>query len=157
VRQDQRLRNNMTISKDDLLANKQLALQLIGQYCGGAAIGEEHERSSPHFQPIIDTTWKALADDDCVSITNWYFKITSHGWITAFEATGKLCDAPMKKDLGNLCAALKQRLERTNGTALVATNEIVSDTGLPHYWVVNAIHSHLIRHCSKRKDADWAR
>jgi len=66
--------------KDDLLANMTLALQLIGQYCGSAAIGEMHEKDSPHFQPILDTTWKSLADDYCV------------GWIKALEATGKLCD-----------------------------------------------------------------
>jgi hypothetical protein len=147
----------MTISKHDLLANKTLALQLIGQYCGSAAVGEEYEKKLPQFEPILDTTWKALADDYYVRLTSiWHFQVTSHGWIKALEANGKLCDSQMKKDLGTLSAALKNRLERTQGPALVGTEEIVSDTGLPHYWVVNVIHSHLIKYCLKRKDADWA-
>ena len=147
----------MTISKDDLSANKALALQLIGQYCGSAVVGEAHEKGLPQFKPILDTTWKALADDSYVRLTSiWYFQVTSHGWIKALEADGKLCDAPTKKDLGTLSAALKNRLERTEGPALVGTDEIVSETGLPHYWVVNVIHSHLIKYCLERKDADWA-
>lgn len=51
---------------------------------------------------------------------------------------------------------MKDRLERTEGPALVGTHEIVNETGLPHYWVVNVVHSHLIRYCLKRKDANWA-
>ncbi len=147
----------MTISKHDLLANKALALRLIGQHCASAAVGEEYEKKLPQFEPILDTTWKALADDNCVRITSiWHFQVTSHGWIKALEANGKLCNAQMKKDLGTLSAALKNRLERTKGPALVGTDEIVRETGLPHYWVVNVIHSHLIEYCLKRKDADWA-
>ncbi len=147
----------MTISKNDLSANKTLALQLIGQHCGNAAIGEVYEKDSPHYQPILTTTWKALADDDYVRFTTiWHFQITPSGWIKTLEATGKLCDEQMKRDLGTISAALKERLERTRGPALVGTDEIVSETGLPRYWVVNAIRSHLIKHCQNRKDADWA-
>jgi len=147
----------MTISKDDLLANKALALELIGQHCGSSAIGELYEKELPQFKPILETTWKALADDYCVRLsTFWHFRLTAHGWIEALEAIGKLCDEQMKKDLGRLSKALKDHLERARGPALVGTDEIVSETGLPHYWVVNAVHSHLIEHCLKRKDADWA-
>jgi hypothetical protein len=147
----------MTISKDDLLANKELAFRLIGEHCGGAAIGELYQKDLPQFQPILATTWKALADDCYVRLTTiWHFKLTPQGWVKALEVTGKLCDEQMKNDLGKLSAALKDHLERTKGSALVGTHEIVTETGLPHYWVVNAIHSHLIEHCLKMKDADWA-
>jgi hypothetical protein len=146
----------VTIPKHDLLANKALALQLIGEHCGSAAIGEAYQKNEPHFQPILDTTWKALADDHYVrfSPTIWLFQLTAPGWVKALEATGGLCDEQMKKDLGTLSAALKDRLVRTKGPALVGIHEIVNETGLPHYWVVNAIRSHLIKHCLKRKDAD---
>lgn len=147
----------MTISKDALLANKTVALRIIGDHCGNAAIGELYEKDSPHFRPILATTWKALADDHDLSLpTIWHFQLTPSGWIKTLEATGKLCDHQMKKDLGSLCTALKARLERTVEPALVGTHEIVSETGLPFYWVVNAINSHLIKHCLHRKDADWA-
>jgi hypothetical protein len=39
----------------------------------------------------------------------------------------------MKRDLGLICASLKNRLERTQGPALVGTEEVVNETGLPHY------------------------
>jgi hypothetical protein len=147
----------VTISKDDLLANEALALRLIGQHCGSAAIGELYQKDLPHFQPILDTTWKALADSRYLLLTTiWHFQLTPIGWVMALEATGSLCNEQMKKDLGRLSAALKDRLQRTKGPALVGTHEIVNETGLPHYWVVNAIHSHLIKYCLNRKDADWA-
>jgi hypothetical protein len=98
-----------------------------------------------------------LADDYCLRLTTiWHFQLTPSGWIKALGAAGKLCDEQMKKDLGTLSAALKRCLERTEGSALVGTDEIVSETRLPHYWVVNAIHSHSIQYCLKRKDANWA-
>lgn len=147
----------MTFSKDDLLANKALALQIIGEHCASAAIGDEYEKDLPHFQPILATTWKSLADDDCVRLSSrWHFRLTSTGWIKALESTGKFCDEQTKKDLGKLSAALKDRLEGRRDPALVGTHEIVTETGLPHYWVVNAICSHLIEHCLKKKGADWA-
>ncbi|MGA2183897.1 MAG: hypothetical protein ABSH47_12780 [Bryobacteraceae bacterium] len=146
----------MTLSRDDLLANKALASRLIGEYCCSAAIGEEYEKKLPEFEPILPTTWKALADEGGVRSTLWHFQLTPQGWIKGLEAIGRLCDDQMKKDLGRLAAALKNRLNRTEGPAVVGTHEIVSETGLPHYWVVNVIHSHLIRHCLRRKDADWA-
>jgi hypothetical protein len=148
----------MTLSNHDLSANKQLALLLIGQHCGGAAIGEAFQTNLPHFQRILPTTWKALGDDGSLHMTTpWHFQLTPQGWISALEATGTICDEQMKKDLGKLCAALKGRLERTEGSAMVATQEIVTETGLPHYWVVNVIHSHLIKRCLKSEDANWAR
>jgi hypothetical protein len=121
------------------------------------AIGEEYEKDLPQFKPVLATTWKALADDNCVKLTSiWHFQITGHGWIKGLDAIGVLCDEQMKKDLGRISAALKGRLEQTQGPALVGTQEIVNDIGLPHYWIVNVIHSHLIAHCFKKKDADWA-
>lgn len=148
---------HMTISKEDLLANKAFALRLIGQYCSSAAIGEEYERKDPHFTQILETTWNTLAGDHYVHLTTiWHFQLTPHGWIKALEANGELCDAQMKKDLGTLSAALKSHLKRTEGPAFVGTDEIVSKTGLRHCWVVNVIHSHLIKYCLKRTDADWA-
>jgi hypothetical protein len=147
----------MTISKGDLLANEALALRLIGQHCSNAAIGEEYEKDLSRFRPIHATTWKVLADARCVKLTSiWHFQITGRGWIKALEAIGALCREQMKKDLGCISAKLKDRLKRTQGPALVGTDEIVRETGLPHYWVVNVIHSHLIAHCLKDKDADWA-
>lgn len=147
----------MTISKDDLLANEALALQLIGQHCGGAPIGEEYGKDSPHFEPIVTTTWKALADKCYVHLTTIrHFQLTPLGWIKVLEATGSVCDKQMKESLGRLSSALKGRLKGRAEAAWVGTHEIVSETALPHYWVVNVIHSHLIRHCLKRKDADWA-
>lgn len=147
----------MTISKDGLIANKTLALQLIGQQCASDAIGEDYEKDSLHFRPILPTTWKALADDYSVRLTTiWHFQLTPSGWLKTLEAIGKLCDEQMKKDLGTLSAALKRRLERTEGSALVGTDEIVSDAGLPRHWVVNPIHSDLTEHCLKRKGAGWA-
>src|ERR1700683_3078185 len=126
----------MTLSKDNLSANKELALRLIGKHCCGAVIGELYEKDGPKFQPILATTWKALADDHYVRLTtSWHFQITPSGWIKALEPTGKLCDGETKKDLGKICAALKGRLERTKGPALVGTHEIVSEKNLPHYWV----------------------
>jgi hypothetical protein len=147
----------MTISKKGLLANEALALEILGQHCGTAAIGEEYEKGLPQFQPILATTWKALEDASYVLLTTtWHFQLTPLGWIKALEATGKLCDDRMKKDLGLISASLKDRLERTEGPARVGTDEIVNETGLPQYWVVNVIHSHLIAHCLRKKDADWA-
>jgi hypothetical protein len=89
----------VTISKDDLLANKALALRLIGEHCGSAAIGEAYQTDLPHFQPILDTTWKALADDCYArfSPTIWHFQLTPLGWVKALEATGSLCDEQMKR------------------------------------------------------------
>lgn len=147
----------MTLSIHDLSANKTLALQLIGQHCCTAAIGEMYEKDLPHFQQILPTTWKALADDGSVRLTTiWHFRLTPQGWITALEATGRLCDEQMKKDLGKLSAALKDRVKGRKEPGLVGTHEVVTETGLPHYWVVNVVHSHLIDHCLKSKDATWA-
>jgi hypothetical protein len=147
----------MTISKDDLLANEALGLQLIGQYCVAAAIGDLHEKGLSQFQPILATTWKSLEDAGHIRMFDiWHFQITWRGWIKLLETTHCLCTEQMKKDLGLLSATLKNRLDRTKGPVLVGTDEIVSETGLPHYWVVNVIHSHLIEYCLKRKDADWA-
>ncbi|HTQ58126.1 MAG TPA: hypothetical protein VMI94_26860 [Bryobacteraceae bacterium] len=147
----------MTISKGGLSVNKEDALRLIGEHCGGRAIGDACQRDLSQFRPILATTWKALEDDCYVClIGNSRFALTRQGWVKALEATGNLCNEQMKKDLGRLSAVLKDRLERTSGPALVGTHEVVSETRLPHYWVVNAIHSHLIAHCLKRRDADWA-
>jgi hypothetical protein len=147
----------MTMSKNDLRANEALALELLGQHCGTDAIGELYEKDLPQFQPILCTTWKALKDASYVRLTTiWHFQLTPFGWIKAIETTGKLCDDKMKKDLGLISASLKDRVERTRGPALVGAHEIVNETGLPYYWVVNVIHSHLIAHCLRRKDADWA-
>jgi hypothetical protein len=84
------------------------------------------------------------------------FQITPSGWIEALKATGVLCNEQMKKDLGSLCGALKNRLNGRHEPALVGTDEIVSTTGLPRYWIVNVIHSHLVKYCLKKIDADWA-
>ena len=147
----------MTISKDDLAANKELALRLIGEHCGGAAIGKGYQKDLPHFGPILTTTWKALADDGYLCLTgNWHFQLTPLGWIKALEATGSLCNEQVKEDLGKLSASLKDHLERTNGPAQVGTCEVVNETGLPECWVANVIHSHLIEYCLKRKGANWA-
>lgn len=147
----------MTISRDDLQANEVLALELLGQHCGAACIGELHEKDLPQFQPIICTTWKALEDRSYVRLaTMWHFQLTPRGWIKVLEATGKLRDDKMREDLGQVSRRLKDRLERTQGPALVATHEIVDQTGLSHCWVVNVIQSHLIAHCLRKKDADWA-
>ena len=147
----------MTISKADLLANEALALRLIGQHSIAAPIGDLHQKDAPQLQPILPTTWKSLEDAGYIRMLDiWHFQVTPSGWIKTLDATGKLCDAEMKKDLGTLCAALKDRLHRREGAALVGTHEIVNETGLPHYWVVNVIHSHVIEHCLRRKDANWA-
>lgn len=147
----------MTISKDDLLANETLALRLIAEHCVTAAIGEPHHKDLPQFQPILDTTWKVLEDASYIRLTTiWYFQLTPLGWVKTLEVARKLCDEQMKKDLGLVSAALKDRLNRTQGPALIGIDEIVNETGLPHYWVVNVLHSHLIEHCLKRKGADWA-
>ena len=99
---------------------------------------------------------ESAANDGCVLLSNkWHFELTPHGWIKALETTGTPCDKQMKKDLGRLSKALKDRLKRTEGPAAVQTDVIVRETGLPHYWVINVIHSHLIEHCLKKKDAKW--
>jgi hypothetical protein len=148
---------NVTKSKGDLSVNKALALQLIGQHCANAPIGDEYEMGLPQFQLVLKTTWQALNDDQYIRVSTWHFKLTAKGWVKALEATGRLCDDKMKEDLGNLSGRLKDCLHgRGNGPALVGTDEIVNKTGLPHYWVVNAIHSRLIERCLRRVGAFWA-
>jgi hypothetical protein len=130
----------MTISKADMLENKQLVLRLLSEYCSKSPIGEEFEKSQPHFEPILDTTWKALADEYDVKLTSmWHFQLTPGGWIKGLEVAGTLCDEQMKKSLGKLSKALKDRLKRTQGPALVGIDEVVSETGLEHYWVPKVI------------------
>src|ERR1700680_4578608 len=150
----------MTISKEDMAANETLALQLIGQHLGNEFIGTSFERNQPIFQAILPTTWKALADGDCLTQESiWHYHITSRGWKKALGALGKLCDSQTKIDLGRLCAALKKRIERTQTEAtgsLVGLDELVTETRLPEYWISNVIDSHLIAECLNRKDAHWA-
>lgn len=147
----------MTLSKDDLLANGRLALELMGRHCSNAAIGELYKKDLPQFETILCTTWKDMEDASYIrSTTIWHFQLTPIGWIKALEATGTLCNGKMNEDLGLISRGLKDRLERTQGPALVATHEVVSETSLPLYWVVNVIHSHLIAHCHRKKDAYWA-
>ena len=62
----------------------------------------------------------------------------------------------MREDLGKISRSMKDRLRRTECPAPVGVDAIVNETGLPHYWVVNVVRSHLIAHCLRRKDADWA-
>jgi hypothetical protein len=147
----------MTLSRNDLSANRELALRIIGEHCGSVAIGEGYTKDQPHFQPILDNTWEALADDGYICVvSNWHFKLTPSGWIKALEATGKFCDEQMKRDLGILSARLKRRVKGRKKPAVVGTDEIVKETRLQHYWVVNAISSHLLELCLKRTGADWA-
>jgi hypothetical protein len=75
--------------------------------------------------------------------------------IELLRATGILCDDTMEKHFGRLSKALKDRLDGRNEPVLVQTNVVVNETGLPEYWVVNAIHSHLIRYCQQRRDVEW--
>ncbi len=147
----------MTLSNNDLLENETLAVELLGKHCCAAGIGELYRKDLPEFQPILCTTWKAVEDAKYVrSTTIWHFQLTPRGWIKALEATGTLCDRKMTDDLGQISRRLKDCLERTLGPALTSTDKIVNETGLPYYWVVNVIHSHLIAYCLKKKDADWA-
>jgi hypothetical protein len=147
----------MTISKDDLSANEALALELLGRHCVSAAIGEAYQKNLADFQPILATTWKALADAMYIRfISMWHFVLTPTGWIKALEATGTLCDAKMKANLGLICSSLKGHLKRTQGPGSIQLHVLEAETGLPHHWVVNVIYSHLIAHCLQRKDAHWA-
>jgi hypothetical protein len=141
----------MTHFKGKLTSNEELALRLIGQQCVAFPIGEAHLKKSPGFEAILSTTWKALEDNRYIRWFNlWHFQITSDGWIELLRATGTLCDDTMKKHLGRLSKALKDRLDGRNEPVLVQTHVIVNEAGLPEYWVVNAIHSHLIRHCQQK-------
>ena len=147
----------MTISRQDLHANMVQSVKLIGDFRATAPIGELHQKEQPEFKSILPTTWQALHDLGYIQVLNtWHFQITPSGWIEALKATGVLCNEQMKKDLGLLCGALKTQLNGRHEPALVGTDEIVSITGLPRYWIVNVIHSHLVRYCLKKIDADWA-
>jgi hypothetical protein len=147
----------MTVSRQDLQTNMAQSLKLIGEFCTTAPIGELHQKEQAEFESILPTTWQALNDLGHIRLLNtWHFQITPSGWIEALKATGVLCNEQMKKDLGSLCGALKNRLNGRHEPALVGTDEIVSTTGLPRYWIVNVIHSHLVKYCLKKIDADWA-
>jgi hypothetical protein len=147
----------MTFSKADLLANETLALQLFGQHCVNAAIGEPHKKDSPQFDRILSTTWEALADHGYVHYTTmWYFRLTPCGWIKAQDATRTLCNPQMNVDLGLILKSLKDCLKGRTEAVSVGIDKIVNETCLPHYWVVNVISSHLIEHCLHQKGADWA-
>jgi hypothetical protein len=110
------------------------------------------------FQEIYPTTWKRLVDKGYLKCTHWY-ALTPDGWIQTLEAAGELWSDDTKKNLGKVCAALKNRIERHKqqaAGALVGVHEIVSETGLPEYWISNVIESRLIRVVLKRQDAYWA-
>jgi len=146
----------MPLPKKDVKANEELAWKLLSQHCCAAAIGTAYPKT-PEFALIVETTWKTLADDSYVRFPNtWHFRLTAKGWIKTLETNGTLCDSKMKQDLGQISRRLKDRLDRTQGPALVGTHEIAGETGLPEYFVANVVHSHLISLCLKRKDADWA-
>jgi len=150
----------MTISKENRLANEILALRLIGRHYGDDFVGTMFEWKQPVFQSVLPTTWKALVDQKYVSQpTIWHYQLTPLGWKEALREIGTLCDEQTQIDLGRLCAALKNRIQRTKTHAtgaLVGLHEIVTETGLAEYWISNVIDSHLIAECLDRHDAYWA-
>jgi hypothetical protein len=147
----------MTHSKEDLLANETLALELIGRHCMNDAIGQAHEKDLENFKPIFPTTWEALANQDYVRFsTIWWFQLTPSGWIKAQEAIGTLCTPEMEHNLGQIAKRLKDQLEGRSEPVPVEIDKIVRLTGFSHDWVFNVIDSHLIRYCLRQIDADWA-
>jgi hypothetical protein len=147
----------VTHSKADLLANETTALQLFAKHCVDAPIHQDYKKDLPHFKPILDTTWTALADHDCIRLTTiWHFQLTPQGWIKAQDVAGTLWNPKTKVDLGLIAKSLKEHLNGRSEPVLVGIDQIVNETKLPHHWVVNVINSHLIEHCLHQKDADWA-
>ena len=146
----------MTISREEMLENEVLAIRQIGERFVHDYIGQPIDTAL--FHKIYPTTWKRLVDKGYLRCTHWY-ALTPEGWVKALETIGELWCDETKKNLGKVCAALKGRIERTKQHAtgaLIGLHEIVSETGLPEYWISNVIDSRLIQVVLKRKDAYWA-
>src|ERR1022692_774462 len=141
----------MTISNKDRSENVSLALRLLGNRFGGERVDGLIDSDDPVFNNVLPTTRKSLTDQGLLSEVPWGYRLTGRGWMEALNATGKLCDGQTKVNLGNLCAKLKKRIKQTARTeeGLVLIDELVTETGLPEYWIYNVIERQLIEECLK--------
>jgi hypothetical protein len=146
----------LSLSVRQRLDNVDLALSLLlreaeGKWFIHAFVG----RGDPAFAEILATTWEELHRRRYIAqIRLNLFVLTGYGWRIALEKANKKNE--FNEDLGLLCASLKARVVGRTCPAVANVEDLAKETGLPDYFIRNAIDGELIRRWLNRHAAKWA-
>ena len=148
----------MSLSNRDREDNIVVALRLLMQDLGEPYEWQVHDAGPEKFSDVHHTTWDELVERGLVKRTFGRYSLTGDGWIEGLKVTGLFDDLNFRKKAGQLSEALKARVKK-NGRrewGYADRTELASETGLPEFFIYDAVDSHLLRAMFNTTDAEWA-
>jgi hypothetical protein len=146
----------MSISPDACLQNRKEALKLLVERVGDSYYRDVSVR--PGFAGILPPTWQDLVDDYKVNrlLNGHYYELTSSGWLEGLEISGRIDDPTFIDSLGRISQALKDRVKGRHQEALVGSDDLAKETGLPLGLIQSVIDSDILRYRFNEVPAQWA-
>jgi hypothetical protein len=135
----------MSLSNRDREENIVLALRLLMEDLGEPYEWQEHDATTEKFSVVHPTTWDDLVEKGLVKRGTFdRYWLTGDGWIEGLKVTGLFDDLNFRKKAGQLSEALKTRVKKTGRRegAYADRTELASETGLPEFFIYNAVDIH---------------
>lgn len=140
----------MTHSKQERLANIDLAMQLIFDRLGGQNINAvSFETLDDAFKDVFFTTWQELQGHHWIEMDkgtmggNRGFQVTGDGWLFWIHKCDLLED--YRHSAIKICKAAKRYVEGRQDDGCVMLEELARDTGLSGDLIENIIESRLLQ------------
>jgi hypothetical protein len=150
----------MTVSRDDRLENRALALELLLKFAGDQAVwcmDFLDPDEVPELKAVYPTTWKELDESGYVKrfggLNYTLYQLTPLGWLRGLQITGQDQSPEFKERLGRLAAVLKISVKGRHEEAWVDLETVAKEANLPVGWVSNAVEAGAIEECFNRQGA----
>lgn len=137
----------MSHSKEQRLANVHLALKSIKQLMGQEFVSK-YAFDSTKIEGIFPTTWTDMRDhygyvENVTGFTHLY-RLKASGWVEALRVEGVVGTPEFKKELGQLCRYMKDRVKGRSEDVTLNVQDIAAATGIPTGTISTIIEAKLI-------------
>ena len=150
----------MSYSKEERQANVDYAMNLFFTKLGNQWIRTFFiDPTHADFSEICPTTWgelterysyiKALLGGDL-------YALTPSGWLKCLEFRAIPKTPEFQRDVGKLCASLKDYIKGRKESALVTVEALAAETNLPAGFICNLMDADFINLELRRYSASWA-